>query len=233
MWMQRAGCATVACSRISTTSRRTASASTPKARSGWPTRSASESCACSTADAWIARSLRASAALTRACSAEKTDGRCSSAPTQAADRRWPRGAMDASTSFASMWRGQAYLETGSHVNKEQSEDFGVKDKVAIVTGGGAAGEGIGNGRAAAILLARAGARVLVVDRELDLARGTVKMITEEGGRAAAHAADVTDEAQCRAMVEAAVAQFGRLDVLDNNVGIASTGTVVEEDPEVW
>jgi len=132
-----------------------------------------------------------------------------------------------------MCRGQAYLETDPQMNKEQSEDFGLKDRVAIVTGGGAAGDGIGNGRAAAILLARAGARVLVVDRELDLARGTVKMITDEGGRAAAHAADVTDEAQCRAMVEAAVSQFGRLDVLDNNVGIASTGTVVEEDPEVW
>src|SRR4051795_8200572 len=113
------------------------------------------------------------------------------------------------------------------------EDDGLAGKVAIVTGGGAAGEGIGNGRAAAILLARAGARVLVVDRELALAQATVKMIAEEGGRAAAHAADVTDEAQCRAMVEAAVTQFGRLDLLDNNVGIASTGTVVEEDPQVW
>ena len=71
------------------------------------------------------------------------------------------------------------------MNKEQSEDFGVKGKVAIVTGGGAAGAGIGNGRAAAILLARAGAQVLVVDRELGLAQQTVKMIAEEGGQAAA------------------------------------------------
>jgi len=119
------------------------------------------------------------------------------------------------------------------LNKEQSEDFGVKGKVAIVTGGGAAATGIGNGRAAAILLARAGAQVLVVDRELGLAQQTVKMIAEEGGQAAAHAADVTDDAQCRALVEAAVAKFGRLDLLDNNVGIASTGSVVKEDPEVW
>ena len=119
------------------------------------------------------------------------------------------------------------------MNKEQSEDLGLKDKVAIVTGGGAAGTGIGNGRAAAILLARAGARVLVVDRELDLARQTVKMIVEEGGQAAPHAADVTDEAQCRELVAAALTQFGRLDLLDNNVGIASTGSVVQEDPERW
>ena len=85
--------------------------------------------------------------------------------------------------------------------KDPGQDFGLAGKVAIVTGGGAAGDGIGNGRAAAILLARAGARVVVVDRQLDLAQRTVKMIAEEGGDAVAYAADVTDDAQCRAMVE--------------------------------
>ena len=116
---------------------------------------------------------------------------------------------------------------------ELENDLGLAGKVAIVTGGGAAGDGIGNGRAAAMLLARAGAHVLVVDRQLDLARRTVEMIVEEGGRAAAFAANVTDDTHCRAMVEAALAQFGRLDLLDNNVGIASKGSVVDEDPEVW
>jgi NAD(P)-dependent dehydrogenase (short-subunit alcohol dehydrogenase family) len=106
-------------------------------------------------------------------------------------------------------------------------------KVAIVTGGGAVGDGIGNGRAASILLARAGARVLVVDQQLALAQRTVKMITDEGGVAQAFCADVTDEDQCRAMVEAALAQFGRLDYLDNNVGIDGKGSVVEEDPQRW
>ncbi len=114
-----------------------------------------------------------------------------------------------------------------------AHDLGLEGKVAIVTGGGAAGDGIGNGRAAAILLARAGARVLVVDRRLDLARRTVEMIVEEGGDAAACAADVTEDAQCRAMVETALTQFGRLDLLDNNVGIASKGSVVDEDPQLW
>src|SRR2546430_1690952 len=113
------------------------------------------------------------------------------------------------------------------------DDWGLSGKVAIVTGAGAARSGIGNGRASAILLARAGARVLVVDRELDLAQQTVRMIVEEGGHAVAHAADVTDETHCRALVKAALDQFGRLDLLDNNVGIASTGSVVEEDPERW
>ena len=115
----------------------------------------------------------------------------------------------------------------------QADYFGLEGKVAIVTGAGAAGDGVGNGRAAAILLARAGARVLVVDREVELAERTVRMIAEEGGNAHAFGADVTDETQCRALVDAAVSTFGRLDLLDNNVGIASTGSVVEEDPETW
>src|SRR6266508_4556054 len=103
--------------------------------------------------------------------------------------------------------------------KGPEDDAGLTGKVAIVTGGGAVGDGIGNGRAAAILLARAGTRVLVVDRQQDLAERTAEMIAAEGGIAAAHAADVTDEEQCRAMVAAALDRFGRLDFLDNNVGI--------------
>ena len=114
-----------------------------------------------------------------------------------------------------------------------TDDFGLTGKVAIVAGGGAAGDGIGNGRAAAILLARAGARVLVVDRQIELAQRTVGMIADPGGEALAYAADVTEEAQCRAVVEAALDRFGKLDLLDNNVGIASTGSVVKEDPEIW
>ena len=113
------------------------------------------------------------------------------------------------------------------------EDAGLAGKVAIVTGGGAKGDGIGNGRAAAILLARAGTRVLVVDRERDLAERTVEMIAEAGGTAAAFAADVTDEAQCAAMVGEAVQRFGRLDYLDNNVGISGNGTILDAKPELW
>ncbi|WP_218578458.1 SDR family NAD(P)-dependent oxidoreductase [Vineibacter terrae] len=115
----------------------------------------------------------------------------------------------------------------------RQSDAGLDGKVAIVTGGGAAGDGIGNGRAAAILLARAGTRVLVVDRQHDLAQRTVEMIAGDGGTAAAFAADVADDAQCAAMVAEAVSRFGRLDFLDNNVGIGSRGSVVDEKPEVW
>ena len=114
-----------------------------------------------------------------------------------------------------------------------NEEWGLNGKVAIVTGGGAAGDGIGNGRAAAILLARAGARVLVVDRDLALAERTVAMIAAEGGSAVAASYDVTNSEQCAAMVADAVSRWGRLDCLDNNVGIGSRGSVVAETTRPW
>lgn len=117
--------------------------------------------------------------------------------------------------------------------KGSEEDAGLAGKVAIVSGGGAAGDGIGNGRAAAILLARAGTKVLVADREHKLAERTVEMIAAEGGTAAARAGDVTDEADCVKLVDEAVARWGRLDFLDNNVGIGSRGSVVDEQPEQY
>jgi NAD(P)-dependent dehydrogenase (short-subunit alcohol dehydrogenase family) len=113
------------------------------------------------------------------------------------------------------------------------DDAGLAGKVAIVSGGGAAGEGIGNGRAAAILLARAGVSVLVADLDLGLAERTVEMIEADGGTAAALACDVTLEADCKRLTEAAVDRFGRLDFLDNNVGIGSRGSVVDEKPETY
>jgi NAD(P)-dependent dehydrogenase (short-subunit alcohol dehydrogenase family) len=116
---------------------------------------------------------------------------------------------------------------------ESKDDRGLAGKVAIVTGGGAAGDGIGNGRAAAILLARAGTSVLVVDRDIALAERTVAMIAEEGGTAVAFAADISEEVQAEAMVATAVERFGRLDFLDNNVGIGARGSVLETDPPTW
>ena len=117
--------------------------------------------------------------------------------------------------------------------KGLEDDSGLTDKVAIVSGGGAAGDGIGNGRAAAILLARAGTKVLVADLDLGLAERTVEMILADGGTAAAMACDVTREADCQRMVEAAADRWGRLDFLDNNVGIGSRGSVVDEKPEQY
>jgi NAD(P)-dependent dehydrogenase (short-subunit alcohol dehydrogenase family) len=113
------------------------------------------------------------------------------------------------------------------------DDAGLAGKVALISGGGAAGDGIGNGRAAAILLARAGTKVLVADRDLVSAERTVEMITAKGGTAAAFGGDVTDEADCKRLIEAAVDRFDRLDFLDNNVGIGSRGSVVDEKPEQY
>ena len=113
------------------------------------------------------------------------------------------------------------------------DDAGLAGKVALISGGGAAGDGIGNGRAAAILLARSGTKVVVADRELALAERTVAMIAAEGGTAAPLAADVTIESDCRRLVDLTIDRFGRLDLLDNNVGIGSRGSVVDEKPEQY
>jgi len=117
--------------------------------------------------------------------------------------------------------------------RDMPDDRGLAGKVVIVTGGGAAGTGIGNGRAAAILLARAGTRVIVVDKALDLAEKTVAMIKDDGGEAVALEADLTRDEDCAAMVRTALDRFGRLDFLDNNVGIGSRGSVVDETQENW
>ena len=74
---------------------------------------------------------------------------------------------------------------------------------------------------------------MVADRELKLAERTAEMITDEGSIAAALGADVTSEGDCRRLVEMTVERFGRLDLLDNNVGIGSRGSVVEETPEQY
>jgi NAD(P)-dependent dehydrogenase (short-subunit alcohol dehydrogenase family) len=115
----------------------------------------------------------------------------------------------------------------------QHDDFGLNGKVAIVTGGGAPDDGIGNGRAAAILLARSGAKVLVVDIDGEAADQTVQMIEAEGGTALTLIADVSDEGQCKMMVDGAVTAFGRLDLLDNNVGIGGRGSVVDTPVDLW
>ena len=101
----------------------------------------------------------------------------------------------------------------------------LKDKVAIVVGAGQSpGEGIGNGRATAILFAREGAKVVLVNRDRARAEKLAREIAAEGGLAAVFAGDVTDPATARKMVEFAVATYGALHVLHNNVGIGAPGT---------
>lgn len=109
----------------------------------------------------------------------------------------------------------------------------MQDKVVIVTGAGSVGAGWGNGKAAATLYAREGAKVLAVDRSLKAAEETRDLIRGEGGICEVFAADVANSADVQAMVEAALAHFGRIDVLHNNVGIAEVGGPVETSEESW
>src|SRR5919198_4927707 len=109
----------------------------------------------------------------------------------------------------------------------------LQGKVAIVAGAGASGAVIGNGQATAILFARHGATVLCADAVLERAQATVDMIAKEGGIASAVRADVSKAADCRAMVQAAVERYGRLDILHNNVGISVRADVLEVTEEEW
>jgi len=107
-------------------------------------------------------------------------------------------------------------------------------RVAIVTGAGSRTDEIGNGRAAAILLARRGATVLLLDTQLDAAQHTQKVIQAQGGRALALQADVSCVRDCESAVQTAVAQWGRVDILVNNVGIGGpAGNAVEVGLEEW
>src|SRR5438445_13584913 len=98
----------------------------------------------------------------------------------------------------------------------------LEGKVGIVVGAGQSpGETVGTGRAAAILFAREGARVLLADRDLSSAEETAAMISEAGGTVACIRADWTSAADCQGMAGACVEAFGRIDFLQNNVGIGS------------
>ena len=111
----------------------------------------------------------------------------------------------------------------------------LRDKVAIVTGAGATGSGefVGIGQAISILFARHGARVMLVDRDQQNAETTLAMIKEEGGEASVFVGDVTSNADCQGMAEAAMSSYGKLNLLINNVGISGPGSVTDVDEEFW
>lgn len=116
----------------------------------------------------------------------------------------------------------------------------LKGRVAVVTGAGCIGEGIGNGRAISILLADDGCDVVCVDMNLAWAQKTADKVNRKAdgspraGRAVALQGNVTQEADCAAAVQCALDTFGRLDILVNNVGVAGApGTAVDVDLEKW
>jgi len=117
---------------------------------------------------------------------------------------------------------------------EPYRDNRLSGKVAIVTGAGSRADGIGNGRATAILLARHGARVTLVDTEAASVEATAKMIHAESGVCQVTGGDVSNEADCAAIVKKTVGAWGRLDILVNNVGIIGPpGNAVEVDMDAW
>ena len=107
------------------------------------------------------------------------------------------------------------------------------DKVAIITGAGSVGPGWGNGRAAAVIFAREGAKVFAVDLKRESMDETVSMAREAGCEIVTHTCDMTDSAQVAAMVQACVDTFGRVDILVNNVGGSSPGGPVALSEEAW
>jgi NAD(P)-dependent dehydrogenase (short-subunit alcohol dehydrogenase family) len=106
-------------------------------------------------------------------------------------------------------------------------------KVALVSGAGSSGPGIGNGKATATLFAREGAKVVCVDQVLERAAETVAAIEAEGGTALALAADVTKPDQCAQMVAATVEAYGGLDILHNNVGVSARQAIWAVTEAEW
>ena len=109
----------------------------------------------------------------------------------------------------------------------------LKGKVAVVTGCGSAGPGWGNGKAIAALFAREGAAIMGCDIRLAAAEETRSIIRGEGGACEVMAVDVSKSAEVKVLADAAVAHFGRIDILVNNVGIVEVGGPVEYPEEKW
>jgi NAD(P)-dependent dehydrogenase (short-subunit alcohol dehydrogenase family) len=95
----------------------------------------------------------------------------------------------------------------------------LRDKVAIVVGAGSIRPGMGNGKATAILFAKEGAKVACVDVRLEAAEETVETIKHQGGQAIALSADATKEVEAKKIAEGVISDFGKIDILFNNVGI--------------
>jgi NAD(P)-dependent dehydrogenase (short-subunit alcohol dehydrogenase family) len=109
----------------------------------------------------------------------------------------------------------------------------LRNKVAIVTGAGTRGSTPGTGQAASTLFCREGANVLLVDMDVERAEKTLAEIKREGGQASFCNADVTNEDDCRAMIETCLDRYGALHVLLNNVGTYGRGMVTEIQEADW
>lgn len=109
----------------------------------------------------------------------------------------------------------------------------LKGKVALISGAGSCGPGWGNGRATATLFAREGAKVFAVDLNQEAVEETAKTIQDEGNECITYCCDVTNAESVNEMVTSCVDRFGRVDVLQNNVGGSAAGGAMDMEEEVW
>ena len=109
----------------------------------------------------------------------------------------------------------------------------LKDKVAIITGAGSSGPGIGTGKAISSTFAKEGAKVILVDKDIDRANETLELIKSEGNYHGgfAIAGDVTSLKDCENITSKTISEFGKLDILVNNVGILAPGNVINVTEE--
>jgi NAD(P)-dependent dehydrogenase (short-subunit alcohol dehydrogenase family) len=101
----------------------------------------------------------------------------------------------------------------------------LENRVAVLVGVGTAGEPLSNGRATALEFMREGARLILVDRDAQVLNDCAAAIEAEGGKSHTHQVDATDEAQVKQLFESCVSEYGRVDILHNNLGITSFGKV--------
>jgi NAD(P)-dependent dehydrogenase (short-subunit alcohol dehydrogenase family) len=109
----------------------------------------------------------------------------------------------------------------------------LEGKVAIVTGAGSSGTGVGIGQAISIILAREGSSVLLVDKAIERAQATLHGMDDCQGHGSVFVADVSQPSDCEAMVAAAVSLFGGLDILVNNASISRHGSITEASTDLY
>ena len=107
------------------------------------------------------------------------------------------------------------------------------DKVVFLTGCGSQAEGWGNGKCIAVLFARQGAKIFGIDLNEEAAAETRRIIESEGGTCVTATGNVTDRAQVEALVAECMAQFGRIDILVNNVGLSAPGDPATMEESAW
>jgi NAD(P)-dependent dehydrogenase (short-subunit alcohol dehydrogenase family) len=112
-------------------------------------------------------------------------------------------------------------------------DRKLEGKVAIVTGAGSSGPGLGTGKAISIVLARQGAKVVLVDKFEDRARDTLRLIEDEGGEASIVTADLTEIPACQRVVDETIARHGGVDILINNAAMSARASLLDTTPELY